>query len=180
MRRELLKFVQSNFNKKNTRNCVSNIQFSNDFYVVEFPKSGITWFTVLLANTFLANQGSHDSATFSSVRSYIPDLEANPELQAFEFTCPQVRFYKSHSEFLSDYVNVVYVARNPVDVMKSYYRYRHDLGSFDGSFEEFCLASPFGIDAWRRHVNSWFVDNINYANRFIHLGAVDVQDFYLV
>lgn len=148
---------------------VAPIQNSNDFYLVEFPKSGITWLSVLLANTLLINQGSQSRATFSSVRGYIPDLHVTKKALALEFDDPKVRFYKSHGKFNPAYVHIIYLVRHPVDVMKSFFRFRSSLGECDGSFEDFCFGHNGAVEAWRAHVASWFVYPHNTNQRFIHL-----------
>lgn len=148
---------------------VAPIQNANDFYLVEYPKSGITWLSVLLANTFLINQGSASRATFTSVRAYIPDLHVTKQTLAVEFNNPQVRFYKSHAKFHPAYVNIVYLVRHPVDVMKSYFRFRSSLGHYNGSFEGFCFGPNGAVETWRRHVASWLIYPHNTNQRFIHL-----------
>ncbi|HAW46763.1 MAG TPA: hypothetical protein DCX34_05930 [Roseovarius sp.] len=151
------------------RTCLPRQQYSNDFHLVEFPKSGITWLTVLLANMCLRNGGSSHRATFSSVRSYIPDLDATPDTLAHEFASPQVRFYKSHSSFEAEMAHVIYVVRHPLNVMRSYHRYMTGLDRYSDSLEAFCNHPDFGIEAWKRHVHSWFSTHVNFGNRFLHL-----------
>lgn len=144
-------------------------QFSNDFHIVEFPKSGITWLSLLLANMFLRSSGSPHTATFSSVRNYIPDLNASPNALAHEFGSPSLRLYKSHSRFEPGMIHVIYVTRHPRDVMRSYHRYRTGLGQCSDDLEAFCANPKFGVEAWRAHVNSWLTTRINIGNRFLHL-----------
>lgn len=151
------------------RTCLPRRQHSNDYHIVEFPKSGITWLTMLLSNTCLRNSGSRDHATFSSVRSYIPDLDATSDALAYEFDSPRLRFYKSHSTFEPAMANVIYVVRHPLDVMRSYHRYMTGLGVYSDSLEAFCHHPDFGLDAWKKHVNSWVSAHVNFGNRFLHL-----------
>lgn len=144
-------------------------QFSYDFHIVEFPKSGITWLTLLLANMCLRNSGSPHTATFSSVRSYIPDLNSSPRALAHTFDSPKARFYKSHSRFEPEMIHVIYITRHPRDVMRSYHRYRSGLGHYSNGLEAFCAHPEYGINAWKEHVNSWLTDRVNGGNRFLHL-----------
>ena len=133
------------------------------------PQVGNYLLSMLLANAFLINQGSNSRATFSSVRSYIPDLHVTKQARAVEFENPQVRVYKSHAKFHPAYVNVVYLARHPVDVMKSHFSFRRSLGHYSGSFERYCFGAIGAVEAWRRHVSSWLVYPHNTNQRFIHL-----------
>ena len=144
-------------------------QFSNDFHIVEFPKSGITWLSLLLANMCLHSSGSKHVATFASVRNYIPDLNASRHALGHEFESPQVRFYKSHSQFEPGMIHVIYVTRHPRDVMRSYHRYLTGLGKYSDDLEAFCANPDFGVEAWREHVNSWLTVKVNVGNRFLHL-----------
>lgn len=144
-------------------------QNANDLYLVEYPKSGITWLSVLLANTLLINEGSEHRATFSSVRSYIPDLHVTKFARAPEFVSPRVRLYKSHAKFHPAYVNIVYLVRHPVAVMRSHYRFRSSLGHYQGNFDDFCFGSGYGVEGWKRHVASWLLYPHNTNQRFIHL-----------
>jgi hypothetical protein len=148
---------------------VASEQHANDFYLVEYPKSGITWLSVLLTNTFLSNEGSKHHATFSSVRCYIPDLHVTKTAHAHNFNSPNVRVYKSHSLFHPNYVNIIYLVRHPIAVMHSHYRFRKNLGQYKGSFDDFCFRSEYGVEGWRRHINSWLVYPHNTNQRFIHL-----------
>lgn len=144
-------------------------QVSCDYHIVEFPKSGITWLTLLLANMCLRNSGSSHTATFSSVRSYIPDLNVSPRALAHTFDSPNARFYKSHSRFEPEMINVIYVTRHPRDVMRSYHRYLTGLGQYSDGLEAFCAHPEFGINAWKSHINSWLADRVNVGNQFLHL-----------
>jgi hypothetical protein len=38
----------------------------DDFYVVEFPKSGITWLTAILANVALIESGRKEIASYTT------------------------------------------------------------------------------------------------------------------
>lgn len=144
-------------------------QHANDFYLVEHPKSGVTWLSVLLANVLLINKGSENRATFTSVRSYIPDVHVNRYAQAVEFPSPRVRLYKSHAKFNSRYVNIIYLVRHPVAVMASYYHYNRCYGHSYNSFEDFCFGSGNAVNGWKRHIASWLVDPHNSDQHFVHL-----------
>ena len=144
---------------------------AGDFYVCEFPKSGITFLTVLLANAMLIANGYRARATFSSVRNYIPDLCIGESVASHSFADPPLRFYKFHSEFSPQFIHALYLVRHPVEVMASNLRYAIGRGWWQPEVDGNFLDHPIlGIEAWKRHIHSWLVDN-SFASDviFIHL-----------
>lgn len=144
-------------------------QRSTDFFIVEFPKSGITWLSTLFTNAFLVEGGHTALATIASVRNYVPDLNTSNLVEAYTFMPSGLRFYKSHVPFNSRYIHTLYLVRHPFDVMKSFHRYKIELGRYDGSLEDFCNLGGCGFNAWRRHVHSWLKNGRDSNQRFLHL-----------
>lgn len=142
---------------------------SGDVFLVEFPKSGVTWFSQVLANAFLIDAGRKDRATFTSVRNYIPDLNVSTEIEAPRLGSAGVRFYKSHATFRRAYVHTIYIARHPSAVMKSYMAYSRATGTSIQDFSSFCDDPDRGIEAWRAHVRSWLANGKNSSRYFVHL-----------
>lgn len=142
---------------------------AGDTFIVEFPKSGVTWLTMLVANAFAIKLGFEETVTFASVRRFIPDLHASRAV-APRLSPSGIGFYKSHSAFNRTYGTTIYLVRHPYQVMRSYHKYRStldpqtpaDLGDF--------IADPrFGITAWKRHVQSWLITPRDTAQRQLHL-----------
>lgn len=155
---------------RRSRRYVPRQQFSNDFYLVEFPKSGVTWLSVIFANLLLINNRDANRATFSSVRSYIPDIHVCREALASEFSSPRVRVYKSHAAFNAHYVNVIYLVRHPAAVLWSHYRYSTAHSQYDGTYSDFCFKSEsFGVEAWKRHISLWCNGVHDSDRHFMHL-----------
>jgi hypothetical protein len=127
----------------------------NDIYIVEFPKSGITWLTCLLANMSLHASSRKEVATFSSARLYIPDIHITRFIAQPVYSAPPVRFIKSHSRYNPNYPAIIYLCRKPVSVMRSYYIFSISRGEDVGSFHDFCFESKLGLNSWKRHVESW-------------------------
>lgn len=129
----------------------------NDFYVVEFPKSGITWLSTILANMALISSGRKEIASYTAAHLFVPDIHITRNIGAMIYDTPPVRFIKSHAEFNPNYNFVIYLARHPLDVMKSYYRFLKETGDYSfNTFDDFCRSNTVGINAWKKHVNSWF------------------------
>ena len=75
-------------------------QKNSDIYIVEFPKSGITWFSTLIANINLIESHSIQRATFYNIQQLVPDIHMNRNvLDSPMWETPKCRFIKSHFEF---------------------------------------------------------------------------------
>lgn len=145
----IIKFVRRK--RKTARNPQHN-----DFYIVAFPKSGITWLSTILANAALISSGRREVASYTSVHLFVPDIHVTRDIGPMVYDTPPTRMIKSHSEFNSNYNFVIYLARNPMDVMKSYRRFNQEVGDrIYSSFDAFCRSKKFGVPAWKRHVRSW-------------------------
>src|SRR5262249_53515567 len=128
----------------------------SDLYLVEFPKSGITWLSFLVANVNLLLSGRGDQeATFFNIHDLVPDIHVGRQLGPPATLKPGYRIIKSHNSFNPLYYKVVYLARDPRHVMPSYHAFLRELGHRDWSLEEMVRDPTFGIRAWCRHVHGW-------------------------
>ena len=124
----------------------------DDIYIVEFPKSGITWLQNIIGNIELKLQNKNEQITFYNYHKYLPDIHqlSNSYInKIFDRT-----FIKSHAEFNPYYYFVIYLVRNPFDVMVSYYNFMFHQG-YNEDFETFVQNTSYGIYAWKKHINSW-------------------------
>lgn len=134
------------------KNTLPKNPMHDDIYIVEFPKSGITWFLHMLGKIELRLKNKDETITFYNHHKYMIDIHQTKNA-AINRTLDRT-FIKSHSEFNPYYYFVIYLIRNPFDVMVSYYNYMCNHG-YQKEFEEF-VKSPYGIQSWKKHVNSWF------------------------
>ena len=148
-------YKQREYNKT----TASNPQH-NDVYIVEFPKSGITWLSTLLANVALVSSGRKEIANFTAAHLYIPDIHLTRNISEPIYHTPPVRLIKSHAKFNPNYLFVILLVRHPLNVMKSYYRYLRELGVNVGDFNNFIQSEKYGIPEWKRHVNSWLTGGV--------------------
>lgn len=125
----------------------------NDIYMVEFPKSGITWLIFLIGNIELQLAELDEVITYFNFHHYIPDIH---QLKGVPIrrTLPRT-FIKSHHEYNPYYYFIVYLMRNPVDALISYYNFMRGFGYAD-TFFNFVKSGEYGVSKWKRHVNSWF------------------------
>lgn len=161
-------FTLDRIRRQNESKLSPHTLTAGDTFIVEFPKSGITWLTILLANAFARELGHTNKVTFGSVRRYVPDLHASRAI-APSLGPSMIRFYKSHDIYNRNYVNSIYLVRHPVNVMLSYHKFRSNRDPATPNFEKFLDNEEFGIRAWKRHVRSWLDTNHDSSQRQLHL-----------
>jgi hypothetical protein len=129
--------------------------FPDDTFIVSYPRSGNTWARFLIANLVIG-----DSAiTFANIEDKIPDPSAVTRRQLAKV--PRPRIIKSHEYFDPRYRKVIYIVRDPRDVVVSNYyfqlkkRFIPDGYSMD---EYLSLFVSIGVDtfaSWAENVTSW-------------------------
>ncbi len=128
----------------------------SDIFLVSYPRSGNTWLRFLLANLF----GSDEPISFANIEQKIPDIYQNPDKVMCRLPIPRV--LKSHEYFDARYPKVIYLVRDPRDVVLSYYAYHQKNGwllpneqltAFGERFVTDGLYDVFG--SWGHHVGSW-------------------------
>ncbi|GGD30935.1 sulfotransferase domain-containing protein [Croceicoccus pelagius] len=138
------------------RDPVANDPRVSDLYVVEYPKSGVTWLCTLLGNLAALESGSKAVVNYTNSIAWVPDIHISRNIGEPLHSWPPQRMIKSHARFQREYTFALYLARHPVAVMKSYYRYA---AAFQGAqfedFGAFLRSEKYGVDTWRDHVRSW-------------------------
>jgi Sulfotransferase domain len=130
---------------------------TNDILVAAFPKSGITYFGFLLTAARLHYNGLALRPTMYNIDFLLIDTHKMAGRQPGSIWRDGIGdLYKTHDR-LAKLPNVIYVLRDPVETLRSYYHFRRQLGTRE-SVAEF-LAGPHGIEAWSGHVRSWLIDN---------------------
>jgi hypothetical protein len=130
--------------------------YPDDTFLVSFPRSGNTWTRFLVCNLM----NPDDPVDFARLESRIPEIYdvTDRSLRAF----PRPRIVKSHECFDPRYKKIIYIVRDPRDVLISYYEFqlKRRVISDECSLEEFLprfMASEFEpkTGSWRDHVVSW-------------------------
>lgn len=142
-----------------------------DVFIVEYPKSGITWFSHILANCIVNKNGLDLDINQVSQRFFIQDLHICRNISSKEYQYPVNRFFKTHHYDEKMMKNVIYLVRHPVDVMQSYLRYRSLHLGYSIDQEDFIFGNRFGkkshLEMWKKHVRKFIHSNSKGAPRFI-------------
>jgi hypothetical protein len=133
--------------------------FPDDAYIVSYPKSGNTWVRFLVANLI-----HRDPTDFVTMETRVPTIykHTSRELAAF----PRPRVMKSHEYFDPRYPRVVYVVRDPRDVIVSYYHYSLRKGfitesqSIEDFGRTFVSGRINGFGTWHENVASWLAARV--------------------
>jgi hypothetical protein len=150
------------------RSIMPTSPLESDLYLTEFPKSGVTWLSFLIANINLALTQQHRVATFFNINELIPDIHVEQRLALPSANGIGFRVIKSHANFTPQYKRVFYIARNPYNVMASYFKFLSSLDIYPGDLEQFVRSKEFGISAWVTHVNGW-LDQVSASTSFFLL-----------
>jgi hypothetical protein len=132
--------------------------FPDDIFLVSYPRSGNTWIRFLLANLIYPSQ----EVGFTNIGR----LVADPARASKKFlkSLPRPRILKSHFPFDPRYRKVIYVVRDPRDVVVSEYYFSLKKRRIDPSLsldkfavERFLAGNSSDYGTWWEHAASWIV-----------------------
>ena len=131
--------------------------YSDDTFIVSYPRSGNTWTRFLVANLVYPEQ----LVTFANIERMIPDCEA--QSSRYMKRVPRPRMIKSHEYFDPRYRKVLYIVRDPRDVALSYYDFARKYRQIDDSYSLASFVSDFVAGrlssadwgTWGENVASW-------------------------
>lgn len=125
-----------------------------DVFIVSYPKSGNTWTRFLIGNLIYK-----DGVDFSNIEERVPDIYVNSD--AVMGKLPSPRILKSHEYFDPRYKKVIYIVRDPRDVVVSYWHFAKkqkkisERVTLDSFVDYFIQGSLDGYGTWGEHVGSW-------------------------
>lgn len=130
----------------------------DDTFLVSYPKSGNTWARMLIAN--LLSPGK--PADLRTINLLVPDPSS--ETTRHFARMPRPRVIKSHFVFDPRYPRVVYIVRDPRDVVISEYHYQRKTRVIDDQYPMAEYVSRFIAGetyvqngSWGEHVASWII-----------------------
>ena len=129
----------------------------DDTFIVSYPRSGNTWTRFLIANLLFPGE----AVSFANIERLIPDAEALSS--RYLKSLPSPRVIKSHQYFDHRYRKVLYIVRDPRDVLLSYYhfsrKYRHIADDYP--LEQYIRGVVTGTlhstewGTWGENVGTW-------------------------
>jgi hypothetical protein len=131
--------------------------FPDDTFLVSYPKSGNTWIRFLIAN--LKYPERHPD--FTNLNELVPDNEAHTKRSLNQL--PRPRILKSQQYFDPRYPKVLYLVRDPRDVVLAEYHFaiKQRLHGEDYPLADYVprfLAGDTGhaFGSWFDHLSSWY------------------------
>lgn len=134
---------------------------SNDIWFAAYPKSGSSWFRLILWNIISLTDLNASEVDYRTLDE-MPALGFSNLLKSWEYkTLP--RFIKTHrpynATFFSKPERAILLIRDPRDTLVSYYhmaqKTKAPSGRFEGEFGEFIRHPKFGLESWMKHFSSW-------------------------
>jgi hypothetical protein len=132
--------------------------FPDDTFLVSYPKSGNTWVRMLIANVLSPDK----PADFRDMNRLVPDPGAQTKRHFTKM--PRPRVIKSHSVFDPRFPGVIYIVRDPRDVVISEYHYQRKTRRIDDQYpleqyvSRFIAGETYAENgSWGQHVATWIV-----------------------
>lgn len=137
----------------------------SDVFLVTYPKSGTIWLSFLVANVLKSDP--LEQLNLQSLLKYVPDINEayfhRGSLVNYE-AHQDPRVFSLHAPYDSAFSKVVYVVRDPRDVMVSYWHFRRlTEPEFHLSLREFIETDYHWPCRWDEHVSGWIVKH-NHPN----------------
>lgn len=129
--------------------------YPDDTFLVSYPKSGNTWVRFLLANLLYPNE----EVGFANINRLLPAPGVSSK--RFLKKLPRPRILKSHETFDVRFRKVVYLVRDPRDVVVSEYyfnlkkRYIDSTVSLEQFVTKFVAGESAGYGSWWEHAAGW-------------------------
>ncbi|MTJ11409.1 sulfotransferase domain-containing protein [Anabaena sp. UHCC 0187] len=149
----------------------------NDVYLVSYPRSGNTWMRVIMAELVYGKSGE----SIEDIQYYVPDIHR--KTYAKDVINSEFNLIKSHHLYRRDhkevktYKKIIYIIRDPRDVVVSYYKYLKNLRGYPLGFDEFILnwiSGRIWPCSWQEHINSWI--GLGNQNSGIELEILRYED----
>jgi hypothetical protein len=108
-----------------------------DYYLVSYPRSGNTWLRAMIAELLYGKSGE----SIKDIQYYVPDIHV--ATSKHRLIPSPFRVFKSHDRLLNDayftpnYKKVIYLIRDPRDVVISHFRYWKNLKDYRKGFDIF-------------------------------------------
>lgn len=137
--------------------------YPDDIFLVSFPKSGNTWLRYIIA---YIKYGVDADFSLNDLQSIVPDIY---RLKDFIDKMERPRIIKSHDVFLKAYPKIIYIFRDYLDVLISYFHYQKNLSEFDGTFEAYVKEGVYNkaFGSWKSHVKAALKFKTDFPERIM-------------
>lgn len=145
----------------------------DDTFIVSYPKSGNTWTRFLIANLL----HPEPNLTLLDMERLVPAVDG--QTRRFFRTMPRPRVIRDHGPFNPLYKNVIYIVRDPRDVVVSAYNFVLKATIVDENYpiatfvNEFVRGARSAVGSWGENVASWLATRGN-TPRFLLLRYEDM------
>lgn len=149
------------------------VPYPDDTFIVSYPKSGNTWTRFLIANLL----HPEPDLTLLDMERLVPAVDG--QTRRFFRTMPRPRVIRDHGPFNPQYKNVIYIVRDPRDVVVSAYNFVLKATIVDENYpittfvNEFVRGARSAVGSWGENVASWLATRGN-APRFLLLRYEDM------
>jgi hypothetical protein len=149
--------------------------FPDDIFLTSYPRSGNTWTRFLVGNLM----DDREPVTFLNLERRVPDIYINSHVRLHRLRPPRV--LKSHEPFDPRYKKVIYIVRDPRDVVISSYHFHVKARVIN---EDYPLSKyisgliagqwwPHG--SWGQHVMTWLLTR-RRSRSFLMLRYEDIVE----
>jgi Sulfotransferase domain len=137
----------------------------DDVVIVSYPKSGSTWLRFVMAHLLCKTfSRQHQEVDFLQMQLMVPEISLDAYQNGVNFqSLPSPRMMRSHALYNPRFPRVVYMLRDPRDVLVSYYYHFQKFHNFGGTLLDFMQSDVRKVE-WDQHVNSWIFENPSLRN----------------
>jgi len=149
------------------------VVYPDDTFVVSYPRSGSTWTRFLVANLVWPDE----TVTFANLDQLVPATAAVSSRALGRI--PRPRIIKCHNYFDHRYQNIIYIVRDPRDVVLSEYRFSLKTRAIPDGYpmEQFAARFIRGevneYSSWKESVGTWLAARGD-SERFLLLRYEDM------
>jgi hypothetical protein len=147
---------------------------SGDAFLCSYPRSGSTWVRLILSYI------KYEEGRVSSLKDLdklIPDIYRGIPKDGSKKIIKTHNSFGNRKSWSCDYDKVIYLSRNPVNVINSYYDYIWNIDPVRarrgmGVFVESITSGSVWPGSWHEHVTSWCSEK--EGREFIHIRYEDL------
>jgi len=147
--------------------------YPDDTFIIAYPRSGSTWSRFLVSNLLHPDI----EVSFANIDELLPATSSRSRRALKRM--PRPRIIKSHNYFDHRYRNVIYIVRDPRDVVLSEYRFIlkgrgiEDNYPIDAFVARFLKGEVSTYGSWKQNVGTWIAAR-GGSERFLLLRYEDL------